>query len=359
MGETAGPQQDFNSAPGFGWRFVVGGANGLTGPIPPSPSFSGLPFTQAAFVQGNSGTPGLSQTIGGFTTGGGYVLSFYLGSRYHGPPYDGNQTIQALIGDKVIGIWNLTSFTPFTLQSVAFTASTGGEQTLKFIGLASGDHTAFLSGVAIAPSTVTLSPASLTFARYYPRLVGTGGPFHPVTMTNTGTTEVAISKVTSSPEFPRNSHCSTSLAAGASCTIQVGFRPKDKGTRTGTLSVFDDAPGSPQKVQLTGTASYVYLSARNLSFGDQSVGTTSPPQKITLTNTGTTTVMINSIQVLGRRPHDFAQMNDCGTSLGPGVSCTVNVTFTPSMTGMRNASVVISDDGGGNPKWVCLSGTGI
>jgi hypothetical protein len=69
--------------------------------------------------------------------------------------------------------------------------------------------------------------------------------------------------------------------------------------------------------------------------------------------------MINSIQVLGRRPHDFAQMNDCGTSLGPGVSCTVNVTFTPSMTGMRNASVVISDDGGGNPKWVCLSGTGI
>ncbi|MFZ0279723.1 MAG: choice-of-anchor tandem repeat GloVer-containing protein [Candidatus Sulfotelmatobacter sp.] len=156
------PQQDFNSAPGFGWTFAsvsppVGGGTG-TGLTDPNsnffpPSFAGLPFTQAVFLQGNSAA--LWQTIGGFSAGGTYTLSFYLGSRYYNGGFDGNQTIQALIGDQVIGTWTLTSFTKFTLQRAAFTVSTGGDQILKFVGLASGDHTAFISGVAISPTNFT------------------------------------------------------------------------------------------------------------------------------------------------------------------------------------------------------------
>ena len=96
------PFQNFNAAPGFGWTLNMapselrGGQSGVTAPngafnLPP---FDGLPFSQAGLLQDHGGH--ISQAIGGFTPGN-YVLSFYLGSRYRDPPYDGNQNVQALV----------------------------------------------------------------------------------------------------------------------------------------------------------------------------------------------------------------------------------------------------------------------
>jgi hypothetical protein len=153
---SADPQQDFNSAAGFGWTFLSPGGNGLTGPNTKfnPPSFTGLPFTQAAFLQANNSA--VSQTID-FSVGGAYSLSFFLGSRYAvctvppcATPYDGNQTVEALIGGNVIGTWALTSFTPFTLENADFIVSGAGSQVFKFEGIAPGDHTAFLSDVKIS-----------------------------------------------------------------------------------------------------------------------------------------------------------------------------------------------------------------
>jgi hypothetical protein len=160
-GDCSYPQQDFNSTPGFGWTFLVHGGNGLTGPSTPfnPPSFSGLPFTQAAFLQNSNSS--VSQAVGGFVAGS-YTLSFYLGSRYDsGGGDDGDQTVAALIDGGVIGTWALTSFTPFTLETASFTVSADGIHTLEFMGLNPGDHTAFLSDVSIAP-TATPEPFSLT-----------------------------------------------------------------------------------------------------------------------------------------------------------------------------------------------------
>jgi hypothetical protein len=154
------PQQPFNSTPGFGWTFLVEGGNGLTAPNSPfnPPSFTGLPFTQAAFLQNANSS--VSQVVGGFVAGS-YTLSFYLGSRYDsGGGDDGNQTVAALIDGGVIGTWALNSFTPFTLETASFTVSTGGSHTLDFIGLNPGDHTAFLSDVNITP-TATPESSSL------------------------------------------------------------------------------------------------------------------------------------------------------------------------------------------------------
>jgi len=47
--------------------------------------------------------------------------------------------------------------------------------------------------------------------------------------------------------------CGATVAAGASCLIKVTFTPTQVGVRNGTLSVFDNAPGSPQTVSLSGT----------------------------------------------------------------------------------------------------------
>lgn len=151
------PMQNFNGSPGFGWTLNIGeatksgGQSGVTAPNSAfnPPPFTGLPFTQAALLQGDPSV--VSQGIAGFTAGS-YLLGFYLGSRYLSGQYDGNQTVETLIDGKVIGTSALSSFTPFTWQTVPFTVTTNGSHTLEFKGISKGDHTAFFSYVTITPT---------------------------------------------------------------------------------------------------------------------------------------------------------------------------------------------------------------
>ncbi len=158
------PQQAFNSSLGMGWTIapVPSGTDGagLTNPntVFEPPPFTGLPFSVAAFLQGD--TSAFGQTITGFVPGGLYTLTFYLGSRYTYGGYNGNQTVDATIDGQVVGTWALTSNTPFTLQTVSFTAGTGGSHIVEFMGTVSGDETAFFSGVSIATASgLTVSPS--------------------------------------------------------------------------------------------------------------------------------------------------------------------------------------------------------
>ena len=166
---TSGPpQQDFNGTSGFGWTLDLGGT-GLTAPGSAfnPPSFSGLPFSQAVFLQGAGSF--VYQAIGGFSAGTQYLLTFYAGSRFldNPPIFDGNQTVQATIDGSVIGTWVFTSLTPFTLESVLFSVPTGGTHTLSLNGITPGDHTAFVSGVAITqpvpePGTLLLLGSAIS-----------------------------------------------------------------------------------------------------------------------------------------------------------------------------------------------------
>jgi hypothetical protein len=155
----AGPSQNFNANPAFGWvlgmtvayyghpQQSLDGGPGLTGPntIFYPPPFDGLPFNQAVILQDEGSF--VFQAVRGFTSGN-YTLSFYLGSRYSNL-YDGNQTVEALIDGQVIGTWALSSYTPFTLQTASFSVTTDGTHTVEFRGMNHGDHTAFLSYVTI------------------------------------------------------------------------------------------------------------------------------------------------------------------------------------------------------------------
>src|ERR1041385_9379344 len=74
------------------------------------------------------------------------------------------------------------------------------------------------------------------------------------------------------------------LAAGASCEIYVSFTPHGGGARNAELVIGDNAPSGTQEVPLTGTglsAPQVSLSANSLSFGSQTLGTTSSAQTVT------------------------------------------------------------------------------
>ncbi len=108
----------------------------------------------------------------------------------------------------------------------------------------------FLAGSTLGPGS-SLSPSSVTFPSQY---VGTSGLPQSVTLTNTGTATLTIASVTTSPgDFGALNACGSSLAAGASCAIGVFFDPTVSGTRTGTLTIADNAAGSPQTVTLTGS----------------------------------------------------------------------------------------------------------
>ena len=147
-----------------------------------------------------------------------------------------------------------------------------------------------------------------------------------------------------------------SVGAGATCTLSITFTPTVTGTRTGAVTITDDASGSPHVVSLsgTGTAPAVVLSRVALTFARQKVGTTSAAQTATLSNTGSAPLTISSIAASG----NFAQTNNCGSSVAAGATCSISVRFTPTVVGARTGAITITDNAAGSPHKVALSGTG-
>ena len=109
---------------------------------------------------------------------------------------------------------------------------------------------------------------------------------------------------------------------------------------------------------LSGIGTFVQLVPTSLTFSSQAVGTTSTAQAVIVTNTlPKATITISSVTVTGTNPGDFAETNTCGTIVAGG-TCTISVTFTPAAAGTRTASVSITNNGGGSPQTVGLTGTG-
>jgi hypothetical protein len=91
-----------------------------------------------------------------------------------------------------------------------------------------------------------------------------------------------------------------------------------------------------------------------LVFPIQALNTTSTPQTVTLTNNGTTTLLIASIKVSG----EFQMSHTCGNSLAVGASCGVSVIFEPKTAGTHTGTVTISDSASSKPQFIDFSGRG-
>ena len=241
--------------------------------------------------------------------------------------------------------------------SITFQPQKGGERfaTLEFSyqGLGNPRKVA-LAGLG-AVATVTLKPAELNYPE---QRAGTRSKPKTATLTNTGTIPVTISQISTSAQFTETNNCPSSLTPSNNCQIQVKFAPTKGGEIHGTLTVKDSADGSPQQVALSGVGTEVELSPAQINFGDQQVGTQSNPAPVQLTNLGSTTVTIQKIFVGGKDSGDFSQTNNCGTSVPPGGSCQINVTFAPVAKGERTANLEVEDNGGGSPQKMQLTGTG-
>jgi trimeric autotransporter adhesin len=109
---------------------------------------------------------------------------------------------------------------------------------------------------------------------------------------------------------------------------------------------------------LSGAETSISLSPTTLNFGTVTVGQTSAPLLVTLTNLSSTTLVLQGEKLVGANKSDFAQTNNCTQFLAANSSCTVNVTFTPSAAGSRSAKMTPTSTSTYSPNPVSLSGTG-
>jgi pseudomonalisin len=104
------------------------------------------------------------------------------------------------------------------------------------------------------------------------------------------------------------------------------------------------------------TTNGIALSPLSVAFSSQAPGTTSGAQTVTILNNGSTALTISGIALSGANSNQFAQTNTCGASLSAGASCTVSITFRPTVAGTMAASLTVTDTAAGSPQSVSLSG---
>lgn len=232
-------------------------------------------------------------------------------------------------------------------------------RNLKVTGSPSGTTTPSTppAGTTTTPTVIAtlLSPSSADFGAVQ---VGDTSGVHSFVLSNPDKTDKAVSGLAVlGASFHQASSCGASLAAGASCTIDVTMSPLAVGSVSGTLSA--TVGGQSLTASLTGTgntaAQPVSPSETQHNFGSLPVGQSSTVDAITITNRNSTAVTVANISI-GTGQSNFAQNNNCGTSLAPGASCTVNVTMTPSQTG--DFTGTLSVIAGGFDTSVTLSGNG-
>jgi 6-phosphogluconolactonase (cycloisomerase 2 family) len=103
---------------------------------------------------------------------------------------------------------------------------------------------------------------------------------------------------------------------------------------------------------------YPQFDTAQVTFPDTVVTTTSSVSD-RMVNNGSQLLLINSITISGANPGDFSESSDCPTSLNPGAYCTISITFAPAAAGLRQAALVVADNGPGGQQSVAVAGTGL
>lgn len=187
-----------------------------------------------------------------------------------------------------------------------------------------------------------------------------------VTITNTGGAILAINGISldgaDASAFMQTNSCTT-LAAGASCDVDVTYFPSGEGIQSASLTIQSDDPETPTvSVLLTGTSVLepepeLSLSKDSLDFGTVTVGN-AVTRDLTISNIGDAALYINGVSLSGVNAGDFFQTHDCAM-LTTDQACTVSVSYTASAEGAVSAELVIeSDDPDAETVSVPLSGQG-
>jgi hypothetical protein len=236
-----------------------------------------------------------------------------------------------------------------------------------------------VGAVEMQPSTVavlSVSPTSLAFGNV---VDGTTSSAQTLTLSNTGGAgatgiSLAFTGHYSRPAATAGGTCTATLAAGATCTINVVFQPvAPAGAQNGSLAITANVPVTGSPVTLTGTGVAATLTATvspsPLAFGNWATGTTSNPLNLTVTNTGNTALAGGTFTFGGGTPQPFARVTsgtfptgapNCAATLAVGASCTIKVTFAPTTATAFSRTLTVAYTGATvTPTPVSLTGTGV
>ena len=222
-----------------------------------------------------------------------------------------------------------------------------------------------------AVPAIAVAPTSVTFASTF---VGSASAIAALTVSNSGTGNLVLSSLnlsgTNAAEFrvETSSTCraGSTLAAGASCRVNLSFRPTTTGAKSSALTIAHNAAGATSSVPLTGSASLpptpsITVSPPAITFPATTAGSASAVYSVTAANTGTAALVFSAISTTGTNANDFRiePTSTCSVTTGvaPGASCRVDLTFRPTVLGAETASLVFAHNAAGGSNSVALNGT--
>ncbi|MGD0735571.1 MAG: choice-of-anchor D domain-containing protein [Terracidiphilus sp.] len=276
--------------------------------------------------------------------------------------------------------WNGSSFgTAFVVDELL-----GGNTSQQVLSVAvdgAGNLYTGMSGINVFKLPAA-TPPSIKFDNTNVGSTSGDSPW-TVTVTNIGNAPLVFSSTASTnPGYPTDFPLSTkgtnlctsttSLTESESCNLSIDFTPTS-GTLLSEDVVLTDnnlnVSSATQDIPVTGTGVGVVvpptasLSPSPIPFGGQVLQTTSGTMVATLTNTGSVAISGIAFSLAGTNPADFAYSttgtNGCTTSLAVNASCSIFVTFTPSVASSESATLQASFTGAAANPAATTSLTGI
>ncbi|HEV2133117.1 MAG TPA: choice-of-anchor tandem repeat GloVer-containing protein [Terracidiphilus sp.] len=273
---TASETPSYGIAQGYSWSVYDGATALVTGALPNVPNNGYTMTTQPLSVGQHTFKAIYSTTNSAYSSGTSNTVNIMVGKSMPTITWSTPSPIvqgTALSSAQLDASASVTG--TFAYNPPAGTVLSAGTQTLS-VTFTPADTTDYSTATASVTLTVnpaapalTISPTSLTFAA---QDTGSTSPSQTLTLTNSGTAALSIASIAASGDFAETNTCGTSLAASANCTVSVTFSPTTGGTRTGTLTITDNASGSPQTIALSGSGSAVSVSSSTTSLSISSQG---------------------------------------------------------------------------------------
>jgi HYDIN/CFA65/VesB-like, Ig-like domain/Protein of unknown function (DUF1573) len=200
--------------------------------------------------------------------------------------------------------------------------------------------TVSVSGTGTNPLQIV--PASVNFGDVY---VGTSSQTTQARLTNVGTNTLVITDAYAAPPFVVPALTLTSVKPGHTVNGQLDFMPTQPGAANATLDVYLSGVVSPATIPMSGvgitTGAVTSISPSMLSFSDVPVGSTSAPQEITITNSGTQTITLTSTYITP--PWRLSGITEM-TTIPPGGTLSGTVDFFGNLSGSFTGTLNIQYD---------------
>ncbi|HKB34425.1 MAG TPA: choice-of-anchor D domain-containing protein, partial [Candidatus Dormibacteraeota bacterium] len=289
------------------------------------------------------GTTASNQTVTVTNVGGGAVVMSGAGGGV-GAPFTGFQDCQGKTLNPGDSCHMVYGFAP-TSAGPASTTSSGSWNGQNF--------NIALSGTGINPQFL-ISPTSLDFG---PVHIGSTSSSQSVTVTNLGSSAVVMSGAgggVGSPFSGFQSCQGKTLNPGNTCQMVYAFSPTATGPASTTSS--GDWNGQSFNIALQGIGLEQFLiTPTSLDFGQVPVGTIAPSQAVTVTNMGTSPVVMSGAG--GGVSSPFSGFQSCqGKTLNPAASCQMVYSFMATASGPASTNSI--GDWNGQNFNIALSGNG-